>query len=41
MPKQKEKTESAKKRKQDKRLEKVLEMLKLKRHNWVVMKNYT
>ena len=38
--KQKEKTKSEKK-KQDRRLEKVLEMLKLKRHDWVVMKNYT
>ena len=35
------KRQSEKKRKQDRRLEKVLEMLKLKRHDWVVMKNYT
>ena len=41
MQSQKEKTKSEKKRKQDRRLEKVLEMLKLKRHDWVVMKNYT
>ena len=37
----KKRQRAKRKEKQDRRLEKVSEMLKLKRHDWVVMNNYT